>query len=94
METKQTAVEWLVEQILVEMKDYLNDDYDFDFNKPPKIKYYNGFIESYDLSKYVNQAKQMEKEQIKDAYKIGVAWGHNNMEEYYYSETYNKKDDA
>jgi hypothetical protein len=41
-----------------------------------------------------NQAKQMEKEQIKKAYKIGVAWGHNNMEEYYYSETYNKKDDA
>jgi hypothetical protein len=40
------------------------------------------------------QAKQMEKEQIKKAYKIGVAWGHNNMEEYYYSETYNKKDDA
>jgi hypothetical protein len=37
------------------------------------------------------QAKQMEKDQIKKAYKIGVAWGHNNMEEYYYNETYGKE---
>ena len=39
----------------------------------------------------IEQAKQMEKEQIKKAYKIGVAWGHNNMEEYYYNENYGKE---
>ena len=64
MENKQTAVEWLVEQILVKMEDYLNDDYEFDLSKTPKIKYYNAFIDSHDLSKYVNEAKQMEKEQM------------------------------
>lgn len=40
------------------------------------------------------QAKIMEKEQIKRAYNCGVDWRHISMDEYYYNETYNKKDDA
>ena len=92
MVTKQTAVEWLVEQILVKMEDYLNDDYEFDLSKPPKIKYYNAFIDSHDLSKYVNEAKQMEKEQIKDAHLIGLISSMEmeatNQAEQYYNETY------
>jgi len=31
----------------------------------------------------------LEKEQIKDAYTTGVAWGYSRMEEQYYNETYN-----
>ena len=64
METKQTAVDWLVEQILVKFEDHMNDDYEFDFSKPPTLKFYNAFIDSTDLSEYVNKAKQMEKEQM------------------------------
>ena len=64
METKQTAVDWLVEQILVKFEDHMNDDYEIDFSKPPRLKFYNAFIDSTDLSEYVNKAKQMEKEQM------------------------------
>jgi len=41
------------------------------------------------------QAKQMEKEQIKDAFDKGYSYYlFNGGGEQYYSETYNKKDDA
>jgi hypothetical protein len=50
MENKQTAVEWLMEQIT----------YDNDSKRLPS------FIESYDLSKFFEEAKQMEKEQTGD----------------------------
>lgn len=96
METKQTAVEWLVEQILVKFEDHMNDDYEFDFSKPPTLKFYNAFIDSTDLSVYVNKAKQMEKEQIKDAWIDGdidgSVWEEDNKlhAEQYYNETYGK----
>jgi dissimilatory sulfite reductase (desulfoviridin) alpha/beta subunit len=47
MESKQTAVEWLMEQIT----------YDNDGKRLPS------FIETYDLSKFLEEAKQIEKEQ-------------------------------
>jgi hypothetical protein len=97
MTTKQTAVEWLVEQILVKYEDYMNDDYEFDFSKPPKISFYNAFIDSTDLSVYVNKAKQMEKEQIKDAFTDGCIGELYELNAYYtsekyYNKTYNVKD--
>jgi hypothetical protein len=50
MENKQTAVEWLMEQIT----------YDNDSKRLPS------FIESYDLSKFFEEAKQIEKKQTGD----------------------------
>lgn len=93
---KQTAVQWLVEQILVEVEDYFNEEYHIDLSKPPKIKYYNAFIDSTDLSEYVNKAIQMEKEEIKNAFV--ECWKNNVPEgiecklssEEYYNETYAK----
>jgi hypothetical protein len=66
---KQTAVEWLVEQILVDMDVYHNEN-DFEKNEPRKA-YYNSFQSHVDLSFYVDQAKAMEKEYIEDAYNEG-----------------------
>ncbi len=68
---KKSAVEWLVEQILVKFEDHMNEDYEMDFSKPPNVKFYNAFIDSTDLSEYVNKAKQMEKEQIINAWTDG-----------------------
>ena len=70
METKQTAVEWLLEQVKF-------------IDKEVYAELYNQSFE---------QAKQMEKEQIKDAHLIGLI---TSMEmeatkqaEQYYNETY------
>lgn len=71
---KQTAVEWLVEQILVDFDVYNFED-DFEQNKPKKA-YYNSFQSHVDLSFYVQQALAMEKEQIMEAY----IFGRNNGE--------------
>lgn len=53
-----TAVEWLVNEILVEV-----DDYDNEGNKIG-IDYWNGYISGTSLLEYVNKAKGMEKQQI------------------------------
>jgi hypothetical protein len=92
MTKKQTAVQWLVEQILVEMEDYFNEENDFDLSKPPKIKYYNAFKDSVNLSVYVNKAIEIEKEQILDACHHGVDYDNSPYEnaEQYYNENYGK----
>jgi len=92
MTKKQTAVQWLVEQILVDMEDYFNEEYDINLSKPPKIKYYNAFKDSVDLSGYVNKAIKMEKEQMLDACHHGVDYDNSPYEnaEEYYNETYGK----
>jgi hypothetical protein len=94
MTKKLTAVQWLVEQILVDWEDYFNEEGDFDSSKPPKINFYNAFKDSVDLSEYVNKAIEMEKEQIIKAYANGVV---NEISIYstitgeeYYNETYAK----
>jgi hypothetical protein len=64
--SKQTAVEWLVEQILKE----------------------KGLV---DLD--IEKAKEMEKEQITEAFKEGNlyhGWALKHEPEQYYNETYNK----
>jgi hypothetical protein len=82
MANKQTAVEWLIEQIL----------YDDGYGA-----IMNSFDEMTDLSEFIEQAKEMEKEQIKEA----VESGENNIDsggyyidkdysKQYYNETYGK----
>jgi uncharacterized protein YuzE len=57
-----TAVEWLVNEILVEV-----DKYD-DEGNINGMEYWNAFRGSSDLSQYVNKAKEMEQEQLKEMY--------------------------
>ena len=91
---KQTAVEWLVEQILSEVNQY-NDD----CTKVVGVEYWNAFRSCTDLSEYVDKAKQMEREQIFKACDFGRAYGYNQATGYpnhihnpeqYYNETYSK----
>lgn len=78
METKQTAVEWLVNKI--------NSD-----------NYQKAFGQTYISVELIEQAKQMEKEQIIDAHIYGDenhTFNSSKIEEYandYYNETYGKE---
>ena len=92
MTKKQTAVQWLVDNILVKIEDHFNEDFIFDLSQPPKIRYYNAFIDSTDLFEYVNKAIEMEKEQMLDACHHGVDYENSPYEnaEEYYNKTYGK----
>ena len=61
----------------------------------PYIYYPYAHSSGYDLGELIEQAKAMEKEQIKEAYKSGCVdemWELNNTEneEHYYNKTYGK----
>ncbi len=93
--TQQTAVEWLVEKILCENKEYINDY--GDYIQIPKIVFYNAFKDYVDLSDYINEAKQMEKQQIIDAHFTGWSDAYDYLKnivtaarqaEDYYNETF------
>jgi len=75
---KQTAVEWLVEQI------------SYTTTRSEIISYHK------DISKLVEQAKEMEKQQIVDAYVYGSAYGIDFNEGLnpmnYYKETYEQQE--
>jgi hypothetical protein len=72
--SKQTAVEWLMEQIT-----YKTDD--------GEIR--NAFTDTVDLSEYFNQAMEMDKEQKIDAFDTGRRKGDWIFDgEKYYEETY------
>ena len=90
---KQTAVEWLVEQILTEVQNYEDGDIENEWEEPFKHEYVNKYIGMIDLSEFVIKAKEMEKEQMALCYKVGVIDGNNgevlNFEQYY-NKTYNK----
>ena len=75
---QQTAVEWLIEQ-LVELDKELDGRRKSDDSTVIKIN----------PTKIYKQAKQMEKEQIIDAFKSG--WNWNSDAEKYYNETYKKQ---
>lgn len=67
---KQTAVDWLMEQIT------------YDNNG----KRYNTYMDYVDLSDFFIQAKELEKQNIIESNKIGVNCGlynYRNAEEYY-----------
>jgi hypothetical protein len=85
MMKKQTAVEWLVEQILSEV-----DKYNDDCTEVVGVEYWNAFRSCTDLSKYVDKAKQMEQEQIEEAYKADLHPCSDEDAEQYYNETYSK----
>jgi hypothetical protein len=68
---KQTAVEWLWEQI----------DNIVPFQNIQTSQIFNGLLE---------QAKQMEKQQIKDAYKVGIKDEYVIGAEQYYKQTFNQ----
>ena len=66
----ETAVEWLVEHILQKVQNY--EDGDVETEKDPfVIEYVNKYNFNVDLTKYVEQAKEMEKEQIGKAFLNG-----------------------
>jgi hypothetical protein len=74
---KQTAVEWLVEQ-MIERKF-------FDKNTPLSFT---------TLEHLANKAKEMEKEQIKDAVRYGCSdWGSAKEPEQYYNENFKSERD-
>ena len=85
---KQTAVEWLVEQILTEVQNYEDGDIENEWEEPFKHEYVNKYIGMIDLSEFVIKAKEMEKEQMIDAFEH-VDF---NLDDglHYYNETYNK----
>jgi hypothetical protein len=60
---KQTAVEWLVEQLK-------------ELNTPRT------------WTQIINQAKEMEKQQVSNAYQIGILDGLNHQPRDYYNETF------
>jgi hypothetical protein len=72
---KQTAVEWLMEQIT----------YDNGYGQR-----WISFTEDTELNVYFEDAKAMETEQICDAYTEGKLDGYNYNSEEYYKETYEK----
>jgi hypothetical protein len=63
---KQTAVEWLIDQILVEYDTYFNEEGDL-VDKPIN-QFFNAYKSSVNLIEYVKQAKEMEKQQIINCY--------------------------
>ena len=78
MEVKQTAVEWLVEQLeIMESKAY-NNMIQIEMGRD-------------NYKEIIEQAKEMEKEQIRNAYYTGVDDVEDNIDreaEQYYKETY------
>jgi hypothetical protein len=57
-----TAVEWLVDKILVQQE--ISIDEEGEWLDIPRIEYMNGYKSYVDLSAFVNEAKEMEKKDI------------------------------
>jgi hypothetical protein len=81
--SKQTAVEWLTEQI---------KEYDFSLTDDLYVIEIPVWI----LKEKIEQAKEMEREQIEDAYQLGFEDGDSNVPIYvdkkeYYNQTYGGK---
>ena len=77
MDKQQTAVEWLIDELTEPQTQFLFLSY-----KP----------EMYELIKIINQAKEMHKQQILDAYETGI-WDVGCRaadSEQYYQETFKK----
>ena len=78
---KQTAVEWLVEQILTEVQNYEDGDIENEWEEPFKHEYVNKYIGMIDLSEFVIKAKEMEKEQNHAEYMSGWKDGLTKQQE-------------
>jgi hypothetical protein len=81
--SKQTAVEWLIKQLTT-----------VDYNCINKTFLQNdNSLEGHNMRKLFHQAKEMEKEEIKEAVNYGCSdWGSWKDAEQYYNETYKKED--
>jgi hypothetical protein len=82
--SKQTAVEWLDNELWALKLKLRGGEISLDFYFEQKIK-------------LINQAKQMEKEQIKEAYMSALPYGleYSHYDKYankYYNETYKKEE--
>jgi hypothetical protein len=77
--SKQTAVEWLIKQLTT-----------VDYNCINKTFLQNdNSLEGHNMRKLFHQAKEMEKEEIKEAVNYGCSdWGSWKDSEQYYNETY------
>ena len=67
---KQTAVEWLVDQILQKVQNYEDGDIETE-EEPFIIEYVNKYHFTVDLTKFVEQAKEIEKEQMRYFFEQG-----------------------
>jgi hypothetical protein len=74
---KQTAVEWLVEQILQKVRNYEDGDVETE-EEPFVIEYVNKYNFNIDLTKFIEQAKEMEKKQLCYFYVKGAEAEINN----------------
>jgi hypothetical protein len=83
--SKQTAVEWLIKQLTT-----------VDYNCINKTFLQNdNSLEGHNMRKLFHQAKEMEKEQIIDAFKEGNlyhGWALKHEPEQYYNKTYKKEE--
>ena len=78
---KQTAVEWLVEEITFSERNLYNWMW-------IKLK---TTVQGYNLTKIIEKAKEMEKEQIMEAFDECGNWQDKYSDsEHYYNETYKK----
>jgi hypothetical protein len=73
MMKKQTAVEWLLSKLTLQLDANRYED-----------------VEGCDVSEIANQAKQMERDQIAEAYDQHRCVGNFESGEQYYNETYSK----
>ncbi len=83
-----TAVEWLVNKILVEMELYTDEEGNWIDNA--RIAYVNSYKDSIDLKEFVQQALELEKQQMLHFWQGGLfanESGGKNFETYY-NETY------
>ncbi len=98
---KVSSIDWLVSQILVEYDTYLNEEGDL-VDKPIK-QFFNSYKDFVNLIEYVNKAKEMHKQEIKQSWNHGFDWGmmeqslaEQGLEstlidsEHYYTETFGK----
>ena len=95
-----TAIEWLVDKILVQQE--IHTDKEGDWIDIPRINYTNAYKDHVDLIEFVEKAKEMEKQQIYNAFYRGIEDEQlrflfnydRRTPEQYYNETFKiKKDD-
>lgn len=81
-----TAVEWLVDKILVQQELYT--DKEGDWIDTPRIEYVNGYRSHVDLTEFVQEAVEIERQQIETAYNKAVPFKFGKE---YYEETFKNK---
>ena len=74
MKKQQTAVEWLVEHILQKVRNYEDGDVETE-EEPFIIEYVNKYHFTVDLTKFVEQAKEIELDQHKYSFEHGFYCG-------------------